>query len=83
MKKTLSISVFIGLAFLAVVPLTSTSAYSQNAPIAARSRSVRDGDNKQHTPYMDESGPRKEDRPLRMERDIPGTCAALLVRANA
>jgi uncharacterized protein YkwD len=64
MKKTLSISVFIGLAFLAVVPLTSTSAYSQNAPIAARSRIVRDGDNKQHTPYMDESGPRKEDRPL-------------------
>jgi uncharacterized protein YkwD len=74
MKKTLSISLFIALALLAIVPLTAKTAYSQNAPIAERGRVVRDGNDKQRTPYMDEAGPREEDRPLYEVEQLERQC---------
>ncbi|MEW6127156.1 MAG: CAP domain-containing protein [Acidobacteriota bacterium] len=72
MKKTLSVFLLIGAGVFLVSPLLA--GYAQNVSVATRGRIVRDGDEKKHTPYMDDSGPRKTDRPLYEVEQLERRC---------
>jgi uncharacterized protein YkwD len=67
MKKALSRFAVAPAMLLLLFPLLAWQGYSQSSTIAGRGRMVRDnGDehDKRRVPYMDDSGPRKWDRPL-------------------
>jgi uncharacterized protein YkwD len=77
MKKAPHIFAFAPAILLTLGLLLAPQAYAQNAPIAERGRSVRDGGDertKPHVPYMDDSGPRKSDRPLYEVEQLEQQC---------
>jgi uncharacterized protein YkwD len=76
MKKVTSLLPLTFTILLALCPLFIERVYSQSEGIVSRGRSVREGDDhgKRHVPYMDDSGPRKSDRPLYEVEQLEQQC---------
>jgi uncharacterized protein YkwD len=76
MKKAPSICALASAILLTLCPVFVERIYSQNTTVAGRSRDDREGDerSKRHVPFMDDSGPRKEDRPLYEVEQLEQQC---------